>query len=75
MFSDVGLVSLFIVVGLVVVGGPLGLVSMLGLLGLMGNGHGGSGGFCGSGGFVGLVRLVCFDFVPMHKTGSYNLVK
>ena len=69
MFSDVGLVSLVIVVGLVVVGGPLGLVSMLALLGLMGNGHGGSGGF------VGLVRLVCFDFVPMHKTGSYNLVK
>ena len=24
---------------------------------------------------MGLVRLVCFDFVPMHKTGSYNLVK
>ena len=52
MFSDVGLVSLFIVVGLVVVGGPLGLVSMLGLLGLMGNGHGGSGG-------VLWVRWVC----------------
>ena len=39
-------------VGLVVVGGPLGLVSMLGLLGLMGNGHGGSGG-------VLWVRWVC----------------
>ena len=55
MFSDVGLVSLFIVVGLVVVGGPLGLVSMLGLLGIMGlvgNGHGGSGG-------VLWVRWVC----------------